>query len=224
VITVVTFKWETPGYRSKYAAEHVNTMQRMVERHYKHPHRFVCVTDDPSGLHSSIEYIPIWNDYANILNPSWPDRGPSCYRRLKMFSDEVGEWCGERFVCIDLDVIVTGDLTPLWDVPAECATYSCPGLDGAVNGAMFLANAGTRRHVWDLFDPDTSPGETLRLGFKGSDQAWLSATLGWCSHKWTKADGLHDFCSIAPRRRAQMRMRGSATRRPQDDWVLDNYR
>ncbi len=46
VLQVITFKWSQPGYRSKYDATHVNIMQRMVARHYPHPHKFVCITDE----------------------------------------------------------------------------------------------------------------------------------------------------------------------------------
>ena len=39
-LTVVTFKWNTPGHRAKFAPEHVRILQRMVARHYPDPHRF----------------------------------------------------------------------------------------------------------------------------------------------------------------------------------------
>lgn len=200
MINVVTFKWSNPGYRTQYAAEHVNTLQRMVARHYNKPHRFYCVTDDRAGLSKGVEYVPLWDDHANIPNPSWPGRGPSCYRRLKLFRLFAP---GERWVCVDLDTVIVGDLAPLWDRPEDCVTYSCPGLGGAINGAMFMGVGQTRRHVWDLFDPLTSPATTKALGYKGSDQAWLTATLQWCSGKWTAADGVYDYSDLRPKRPRQ---------------------
>lgn len=197
MLTVVTFKWHTPGYRSPYTAEHVNTMQRMVARHYPHPHRFVCVTDDPEGV--NCETYPLWNDHADVANPTWPD-GPSCYRRLRVFDMDC---FGDRFVCIDLDCVIVGDLTPLWHRPEECVTYASPGLRGGLNGAMFLQSARSRSFVWTLFDPATSPQETARLGHKGSDQAWLTACLQHCSGKWTgPADGIYEYKAL---RRPQAR-------------------
>src|SRR5690606_31900955 len=134
MLTVITFKWSTPGYRSKYDATHVNTMQRMVARHYPHPHRFVCVTDDPAGV--ECETWPLWDDLASVPNPTWPDRGPSCYRRLKLFArPSLGRW-----VWLDLDAVITGDLSPLWTRPEPVVTYRPPGLNGGVNGAMILCN------------------------------------------------------------------------------------
>src|SRR4030095_16148363 len=62
MLTVVCWKWRRPvTYRSQYAPETVHTLRRMVAAHYAKPHRFVCVTDDPTGL-DGIETIPIWQD------------------------------------------------------------------------------------------------------------------------------------------------------------------
>lgn len=44
-LTVVTFKWKTPGYRAVFESKHVNILRRMVLRHYPDPVRFVCFTD-----------------------------------------------------------------------------------------------------------------------------------------------------------------------------------
>lgn len=238
MLTVITFKWSQPGYRSKYDAAHVNTMQRMVARHYPHPHRFVCITDDPAGV--DCETWPLWSDYSEVPNPTWPDRGPSCYRRLKLF-----EYAScYPWVWLDLDAVITGDLAPLWHRPEPIVTYTPPGLSGGINGAMLLCNEPERfRFVWDLFDPDVSPKETTRLGYRGSDQAWLTACLQHCSGKWGEADGCYDYSGL---RKPGMGMRasGSARRRValptdarivffhgkpdpwevSDQWVLDNYK
>lgn len=50
MLRVVTFKWApAPGYHTKFEAEHVNVMARMVRRFYPPPHEFVCITDDAGG-------------------------------------------------------------------------------------------------------------------------------------------------------------------------------
>lgn len=186
MLSVVTFKWAAEGYRSKFTAEHVNTMRRMVARHYPHPHRFICVTDDPAGLDRDIEAVPLWGDHARVPNPTWP-AGPSCYRRLRVFDTHS---LGERFVCIDLDAVIVGDLTPLWHRPEQCVTWL---VGRQLCGAMFLQTARSRPFVWTLFDPVDSPRETTRLGYRGSDQAWMTACLQHCSGKWTQADGLYEY-------------------------------
>ncbi len=197
MLNVITFLWHKPGYRSTYTHEHVRTLARMVQRYYDKPHRFICFTDKLPEFDGIVEWLPLWDDYAEVPNPTWPNRGPSCYRRLRLF-----DFFDGPFVMLDLDLVIVGDLAPLWDRPEPCVTYQPPLLLGGVNGAMLLCNQPDRyRFVWDLFDPDTSPAETTRLGYRGSDQAWLTACLQHCSGRWTQAHGLYDYCTLKPHRR-----------------------
>ena len=56
--SVVTWRWRPPtGYRSVFGPETVNTLKRMVDRHYSAPHRFIAVTDDPKGIDPSVELV-----------------------------------------------------------------------------------------------------------------------------------------------------------------------
>ena len=67
------------------------------------------------------------------------------------------------------------------------APGSAPGTP--YNGSMWLHRCGTRRVVWDTFDPVLSPAEVARR-FVGTDQAWLAHVLGDGEMKWTAADGV----------------------------------
>ena len=69
-LTVVTFKWKTPGYRAVFESKHVNILRRMVLRHYPDPVRFVCFTDDPVGLAEGIEAHPLRDDHRRVPNPT----------------------------------------------------------------------------------------------------------------------------------------------------------
>lgn len=188
MISVVTFKWSTPGYRSKFTAEHVNIMRAMVRRQYKKPHRFICITDDPKGIDPDIEVFPMWDDFKDIPNPTWGAKGPSCYRRLKVFHSDFERIAGKRFVCIDLDAVIVGDLEPLWDRPEDFVIYREPCGEWPYNGSMFLMTAGCRRQVWDDFDPLKSPRETNAAGYRGSDQAWISYRLGSGEAVWDRPE------------------------------------
>lgn len=193
--TVVTWKWKPrPGYRSKFESEHVNVLRAMVARHYRRPHRFVCVTDDPEGLDPRVEALPIPDLWGNVQNPSWPN-GPSCYRRLHMFAADVDQWLGRRFVSMDLDAVVVGDLEPLWDRPEDVVLWSDPLFTprGMYCGSMVLLTAGAYPRVHDSFDPEDSPRKTHAAGCLGSDQGWISYTLGPRMPCWTTADGVYSF-------------------------------
>lgn len=189
--TVVCWKWAPPsGYRSSFGAEAVNTLQRMVARHYPHPHRFVCVTDDPSGI--TAETLPLWDDYADVPSPHGGNN-PSCYRRLRMFARDIGSVFGERFVSLDLDTVIVGDLTPVWDRPEDIVFWGDTNPRTHYNGSMVLMTAGCRAQVWDTFDPAESPLRSLRAGCFGSDQGWISYCLGPGEAKWSTADGVYSF-------------------------------
>lgn len=202
MLTVVTFKWRTPGYRAVFLARHVNKLRAMVDRHYPRAHRFVCVTDDPIGLHPSIEHVPLWDDHASVPNPTGGGR-PSCYRRLKLWAPEMRQVLGERYVCLDLDTVITDDLRPLWDRTEDVVMWRSPWMPWPYNGAMWMANTGARPRVWEEFDPVASPAATTAEGYRGSDQAWMSLALGPHEAVWTEADGVIYYGSL-PRPRNQL--------------------
>lgn len=195
MLSVVTYKWRpAPGYRSIYGPETVNTLRRMVARHYPQPHRFVCVTDDADGIDAGIDIVPLWSDHAGIPSPHG-GKNPSCYRRLRAFSPEIAGVFGSRFVSLDLDAVVVGDLAPLWDRPDDFVIWgdTNPQPGSHYNGSMLLMSAGARRQVWDRFDPVRSPIESKAAGCWGSDQGWISYCLGAGEPRWTTADGVYSF-------------------------------
>lgn len=210
MLEVITWKWKprTP-YRSTFLGKHVNILRNMVARNLSLPHRFSCITDDPTGIDSDIRVIPLWDTYANIPNPSNP-RNPSCYRRLKMFSPEAKDLLGERIVSFDLDMVITGDLTPLFSRSEDFIIWGGQMIDPRgrkqvycwYNGSMMMLKAGSRPQVWEKFDPQRSPQEANRANSRGSDQGWISYVLGQNEAVWTESDGVYSFrSSIVPSRR-----------------------
>jgi hypothetical protein len=193
MLTVVTWLWKpAPGYRSQFRAEHVNVLRSMVARHYQAPHDFACVTDMPHGLHPGVRVVPAWNDFAGVPSPHG-GRNPSCYRRLRAFAPDVAAQLGARFVSLDLDTVVTGDLGPVWDRPEDFVIWGETNPRSYYNGSMWLLTAGARAQVWQRFNPRTSPGEALAAGKFGSDQGWLSHCLGPGEATWTVRDGVYSF-------------------------------
>ncbi len=158
----------------------------------------VCVTDDPIGIDPSIRVIPLWLDHARLLSP-WGSKNPSCYRRLKVFSKDAARIIGQRFVSLDLDVVICGDMRPIWDRPEDFVIWGDTAKGTPYNGGMFLLRAGTRTQVWETFEPAKSPAAGKRKGYVGSDQAWLALCLGDKEAKWSKKDGVYSYRNeIAP--------------------------
>lgn len=178
----------------------------MVARHYPDPHRFICVTDDPRGLDAGVEVVPLWNDHAKVPNPSFRG-GPSCYRRLKVFDKDMGAVLGERFVCLDLDMLITGDLRPLLNRTEDFIAWKNPNPMWPYNGSMFMITAGSRPQVWESFDPKKSPALSNAAGCRGSDQGWMSYVLGRDEATWGPADGVYSYQDeILMRRRVNGRL------------------
>lgn len=193
MLTVVTWKWPPAvGYRSTFGPETVNTLRAMVRRHYPHPHRFVCVTRETNGLDPDVEVREPWDDFAHVPSPHGA-KNPSCYRRLRLFHPDAAQWFGGRFVSLDLDVVITGDVTSLWHRPEDVVFWGDTNPRTHYNGSMVLMTAGARPHVWQDFDPACSPRLAMASGAWGSDQGWISYRLGGQEAKWSRADGVYSF-------------------------------
>lgn len=192
MLSVVCWLWKKSGYRSTFGARHVNTLRAMVARHYPHPHRFLCVTDHPQGINESVEIVPAWNDFANVESPHGAHQ-PSCYRRLRAFHPDIASTFGERFVMLDLDTVIVGDVSPLWDVPEDFRIWGETDPRSLYNGSMMLITAGARPQIWTDFDPVKSPAMTKAAGNFGSDQGWISYRLGPGEKIWTTADGVYSY-------------------------------
>ena len=94
VLNVLCVKWGT-----KYPADYVNRLRSMVSRNLPLPHRFVCLTDDAAGLERGIETLPFLQTDLEY-----------CWNKLLLFDRLPLEGVG---LYLDLDVVVTGDLTPI---------------------------------------------------------------------------------------------------------------
>lgn len=201
--SVVVWKWKKPGYRSTFTSAHVNVMRAMVKRHYPFPHRFVCVTDDAEGIHPKVEVVTLDHlaevtgdkgaDLLKLKNATWPGVGPSCYIRLRAFSSEFRGLVGERFVSIDLDCVITDDLTPLWSREEDFVIYAPASAGHHYNGSMWMMTCGSRAQVWEKFDPNSSPARSNAAGCNGSDQGWIQYVLGRGEARWTADDGIFAY-------------------------------
>jgi len=194
VISVVTFLWQPRrNYRSQFGPEHVNTLARMVARHYKRPHRFIVVSDTAEGIDNDlVEIVPLWDDFADLPSPHGA-ANPSCYRRLKMYAPEMAEVFGPRVAIMDLDCVVTDDLCPIFDCPQDFRIWGMTNPNNPYNGSLTVMDTGARPQVWTDFDPVASPAKARQMGYYGSDQAWLCACLGPDEARFGRTDGVYSF-------------------------------
>lgn len=215
MITVVTFKYKVAGYRTRFEPEHVNTLYRAVSRNYSGDFRFVCITDDPDGLDPNIEPIKFRVDFTALKNPT-SDHRPNCYPRLLLFDDDTRTRypIGDRFISLDLDMVVTGPLEPVFDRPEDFVIYK---IRDRYCASMFMASRGARPQLLRDFCGGSTPYLTNKAGFKGSDQAWMMYRLGPGEASWTTADGVYgwqDEIGYIPRSRRRAMLRKPEPPRP----------
>lgn len=193
MLDVVTFKWKPPFvYRSKFTAQTVNVLYAMVARHYHAPFRFSCITDDPAGLDPRVRPLPMFEEHASLIS-THGRQNPSCYRRLKLFAPEARELIGERILSLDLDMVITDDVTPIWNRPEDFVAWEGTAGRNPYNGSMVMLTAGARPHVWSEFEPERSPRLARQAGYIGSDQAWIALRLGPNEARWTRDDGVYSW-------------------------------
>jgi hypothetical protein len=178
-LQVVAWKWldvtNRVTQRSPYTAEKVNRWGRMIRDNLRMPHDLVCITDDPSGIDSSIRIIPLWDDLKGMGR---------CWRRLKAFSPDMREVIGPRWVWTDLDSVVTGDLTPLFQRTEDIVFWAPKTTRTPYNGSMVLQSSGCRAQVWEKFSLAKALRDVNRAQYTGSDQAWWSCVLGPSEAVW----------------------------------------
>jgi hypothetical protein len=196
MITIACWKWERipTGHQlpnvMDYTVDHVHKLQSMLARNLTIPYRFVCITDDPTGL--QCETIPLWEKYE----------AGGCYHRLKVFDPDF-HLLGHRFAWIDLDVVITGNVDHIFGIDADFAINGYPYRGRAeqyYNGAIVVMNRGARPQVWREFDPIASPrlmaDKNEKRELIGSDQAFVSYILGPNERKFTEDDGVYEAMSL----------------------------
>lgn len=162
MLTVVTWRWG-----DKYGGEYVDRLLAGLRRHLRQSHKVVVACASTQDEHLT--------------------RIKGCFARLRMFDPEWqlqhGILPDERVVCLDLDLIVTGDLDPLFDRPEPFvilqgvnASNPCP-----YNGSVWMLRGGYRPDVWSDFSLDAA--QRIPLHEFPDDQGWfwqkLPGAAGW---------------------------------------------
>lgn len=205
MLKIVCWKWKNDGKkflpRVAYTAEHVNTFASMISRHLDIPYEIVCITDDPTGIDSSIRIVPLWNDLSEY---------GMCYNRLKIFSKEMKEIIGSKFVSMDLDCVITSNITDLFTDDSFKIWQPRKNRPAPYCGSMFMMEAGSHNNIWkDFRTSDLMWNNKWGSGVKrdryihvpafkagftiGSDQAYLAYKMYPKVKTWVPNDGVLNF-------------------------------
>lgn len=78
-VLILTMKWGT-----LYSSADVNRLAAQVARHLDRPHRFICFTEDATGLDARVEAMPL----PELGLP--PGRSDTRWRKLALFRRDLG--------------------------------------------------------------------------------------------------------------------------------------
>ncbi|MFW5452321.1 hypothetical protein [Thioalkalivibrio sulfidiphilus] len=160
---VICMKWGTA-----YGARDVNVLHNMVTRFLSLSHRFICFTDDPSGLNEGIEHFPLPEVHVppRLMKEAW--------LKLGTFSNPLADLSGTALF-LDLDIVIVDSIDCFFEHPGQfCIIHNWTHPDRIVgNSSVYRFNVGDLSWVLDRYHeaPDAAK-EKYR-----NEQAFLSHTL-----------------------------------------------
>lgn len=189
-LRVLTWLWKQPGCRTEFTATHVNIWAAMIRRHCTLDYELACVTDVPDGIDPSVRIIKPPGEWEGLQTARWKGNRPSCYRRIAMFRPDAARIFGKRFVCMDLDVVIGGNIDAILSRKEDIVLLgpSQAGKRWVYNGSLLMLKAGSRPSVYTDFTPQKA--EEASRFYVGSDQAWLAYSLGRHEATWGPTDGV----------------------------------
>jgi hypothetical protein len=85
------------------------------------------------------------------------------------------------------------DMRPVWNRKEDFIIWGETLRTTPYNGSMQMMTAGARKQIFEDFDPVESPKATVKAGYHGSDQAWISYKLGPHEARWSRKDGIFSY-------------------------------
>ena len=196
-LTVCCFLWQDPVKYRDYTLEyaHVVTLANMVQRYLHVPYRFRLINDELT-----------WGDMVVPLDHR-THRSQTRFAKLQLFRKDIAETLGERILYLDLDTVITDDITPLVDRTEDLVLWRNPRFDEGLtpsrfNTSMILLTAGVRPDLYDDFTEEAYQkfvAENGSFPFKGgSDQRWVSDRVSHDNPYWDASDGVYGAGALGP--------------------------
>lgn len=168
-LLITTFLWG-----DKYRDEDVQKLAAGLRRHVAQSYRFLCVSDrEIDGVETTV-----------IKDPGLT-RMKGCFSRLRLFDPDWQKDIGaeDRIANIDLDVVVTGPLDPVFNVASKFMILQGANASNPCkfNGSIFMLRAGAHPEVWEDFTLERARAAPYHEF--PDDQGWLWHKLpdacGW---------------------------------------------
>jgi hypothetical protein len=184
MLHITTFLWG-----GAYGEHYVRKLANSVHRNLTEAHRFIAFTDSPRHL-PGIEQYTIPDMRLTAIK--------GCFVRLRLFDPTWQAKCGikpgDRVINLDLDLVVTGELDPLFGGPGDDFTI-LQGVNSQnpckMNGSVWMLRAGARPDVWADFNLEAAQAKTKIHAF-ADDQGWFEYKMPDAG-AWGPTDGVYGF-------------------------------
>lgn len=141
--TVLCLKWG-----SRYSSDYVNKMYAMVSRNTSRPTRFVCITDDATGIRHEVDVKPM----PQFDLPEKLRFHP--FRRMFIFDKTLFDLSGD-VLHFDLDLAVVSSIDRLFDYEKQstfCVPENWTQFGKRIgNMSVFRFRIGEHTNIWDRF-------------------------------------------------------------------------
>lgn len=161
---VICMKWG-----DAYNQHDVNVLYHMVKRNLTLPHRFVCFTDDATGLESDIEHFPL----PEVRFP--PERFREAWLKLGTMSRNLGDLEGTALF-LDLDIVIVDKIDCFFEYPGEfCIIHNWTHPHRIVgNSSVYRFQVGAHAEILDRYHEGP---EQVKVQYR-NEQTFLSHQLG----------------------------------------------
>ncbi len=143
----------------RYGPEYVNRLAAMVHRHATRPYRFLCLTDNPTGVNAP--YTDVGTDA-----PGW-------WAKLVLFRPHPA-LAGRRVLYLDLDTLIMDDMDFLFDYEGTLAILRSFWPPSRYGSALMSIAPGFGRALWSDFERRRGAIMARLYG----DQDWIGEQVG----------------------------------------------
>lgn len=185
---IICLKWGT-----RYPAEFANILYHSVKRHLHRPFRFVCVTDDATGLDENIDAVPFPENPRPDVYKNWPN----IFSKLAILQDGFANLQGPTLF-FDLDVVITEDIDCFFEYKPgkNCIIHNWiewhktlfrkrPNIG---NSSIFRFEAGKSNYIYETFLREFD--EANDTSKYPTEQAFLTHAMDevyWWPEDWAKS-------------------------------------
>lgn len=187
MISVLTWKWG-----AAYGPEYVVRLNHMLSRHLRLPFQLFCITDNGEGLmNEDIAVVPMFTKWAGVRKPHGYRSADNdlCQRRLAMFDRRFLEVQPGRFLHLDLDTVILGDITDMVMRTEPLIAAARPRMKGRMMPGMMLFDRGYLAELWETFngDPNRSDMELIDN---------FVSSRGLNPPTWDESDGVYGYLAV----------------------------